>query len=186
MFFFRNRIAFSALLTIVIGAIKVALDVVYKVLKVLKLQFLVGVLFVGAVLFIFNVIPENTSVFIIFIAFAVLGLFVFIFGNLHRVTKVINKIEKERAKNDEEKEKEKNIENLIERKFDELKDGSKEEPKREEIYQQPAEIKKEKFPKYFSVKGQKNFVMAEYEDRFVLYRRENGKLYKVRVDSKER
>lgn len=173
MFFFRHRIAFGALITIIVGAVKVALDIAYKVLKLLKLQFLVGVLFVGAILFIFKVIPENTKVLITFIVFATIGLIYFVVGNLHRINKFFNKFHKERDEKEEKIEREKEeISRIIEE--EEKIKHEKEEEKEE----------KQKYPKYFAVKEHKGYVMAEYEDRYVLYRRENGKLYKVRTDRK--
>lgn len=183
MLFFRHRIAFGALMTLVLGAVKVALDIVYKVLKLLKLQFLAAVLFVGAILFIFNVIPENTKVFITFIVFAALGFIYFVAGNLHRISKFFNKFHKEREKEAEKIEREKEeITRIVEQQ-------EKIRQEKEELIREREEIREEKerqsYPKYYAVKEHKGYVMAEYPDRYVLYRRENGKLYRVRTDRKD-
>lgn len=46
---------------------------------------------------------------------------------------------------------------------------------------------KEKYPKYFLVDGATDFFMAEYKDRFELYRKgEDGKPVYVRTDKKEK
>ncbi|MBQ0099531.1 MAG: OadG family protein [Firmicutes bacterium] len=174
MFFFRHRIAFGAIIALVVGAVKVALDIVYKVLKLLKIQFLAAVLFVGAILFIFKVIPENTKVLITLIVFVALGFLYFIFGNMHRINKFFSKFQRESKKSEKE-----------ENSKEELKEEVITKQEEQNIENNREETIKQDYPKYYAVKEHKNYVMAEYQDRYVLYRRENGKLYKIRTDRKD-
>ncbi len=42
------------------------------------------------------------------------------------------------------------------------------------------------YPKYYAVRQNKNYVMAEYEDRYLLYLKTNGGLKLIRTDYKSR
>ena len=68
----------------------------------------------------------------------------------------------------------------------------KEDDKKEEVCEQSVESQPiiqnqsscSQYPKYYNVKQNKNYVMAEYEDRYELYLKTQSGLSKVRTDYK--
>lgn len=191
MFFFRNKLAFSAMLAIVVAGLKIAFDIVYKVLKILKLQLLLAVLFVGLVLLLTKVLfnPENMAITYIWIGFLALGFFYAVIGNMNRIRKLFSGVEKNRKEKLEERAKAEALREEKQKsklKFEKIEEN-KSEP---EIIPQVAENQigqrtKEKYPKYYKVSQNNDYVMAEYKDRYELYVKKNGKLFKVRTDAKK-
>lgn len=173
MFFFRNRLGTGAFIAIIFGAVKVAFDIVYKVLKLLKLQFLLSVLFVGTILFIVKVLPSNTKVLIIFLVFVVLGVLYTLIGNAQRFRKFFAKFEREKKEAPTPKAN------------SEPESYYQEQPKLEQREEPKKYYSKEKYPKYFAVNQNQNYVMAEYKDRYELYIKKEGKLFRVRTDMKK-
>ena len=156
----------SYLVTGVIAKIiKTALKVVYTFLKVLKLRLVAFLAVVGLILYLFGVFDGDSASKILYIIALVLSLLISLWAN---VTRFKNKDKKEKkavqivsAENREEVE------------IDE-----------DSIQPEPV-VTQTIYPKYYAVKQNPAYVMAEYEDKFVLYLKSNGGLIKIRTDYKE-
>ena len=192
MFTFKNRLATGTFIAVLVGALKVAFDIIYKVLKVLKLQLLLSVLFVGAILFLTKVIPENSTVFWLFIAFVALGFFYAVIGNMMRIKKFFRKYKKDKQEVRKEKEeKEKAYLEKEREKAQKLEEAKSEKENNKVIESQKEDIQKrkysfsDKYPRYYAVSQNKQYVMAEYRDRYELYLKKDGKLFRVRTDLKK-
>lgn len=182
----------GAIIALGIAGIKIAFDIIYKVLKVLKLQLLLSVLFVGLVLYFTNVLfnPENKAVTYIWIVFLALGFFYAVIGNVNRIKKLFSGFEKNRKEKLKNRVEQEQIEEEKQKIIEEKKEL---EQLKVEIDQQKVspkdEIKvskiKERYPKYYRVSQNKDYVMAEYKDRYELYLKKDGKLFKVRTDAKK-
>lgn len=188
MFLFRNRLATGAIIAIIMSGIKVAFDIVYGLLKALKLQLLLSALFVGAILFLTKVLPENQTLLFVFIGFVALGFFYAVLGNVNRVKKLFSGANKRRTEKLKERAEREEQEEFKQKREEQIRQEEREKIEQERLLIQNGQAsvpkKTESYPKYYKVKQNNNYVMAEYRDRYELYVKKDGKLFKVRTDKK--
>jgi len=152
---YKNRLIIGGITKIITSIIKL----IYKLAKILNLGATFFVSVVGLVVYLAGGFEDErvkTIFIILFISSVVLALFL-----------TIKKIFFPKKKN-------KNVQILK---------SAKGEEKTEEV----GVVEKQEttvYPKYFLVRQNKNLIMAEYSDRYELYKTENGKMYKLRTDYK--
>ncbi len=155
MILYKNRLIIGGITKIITSIIKL----IYKLAKILNLGATFFVSVVGLVVYLAGGFEDErvkTIFIILFISSIVLALFL-----------TIKKIFFPKKKN-------KNVQILK---------SAKGEEKTEEV----GVVEKQEttvYPKYFLVRQNKNLIMAEYSDRYELYKTENGKMYKLRTDYK--
>lgn len=152
----------------ILKIIKIIVVVVYKLLKALHLRFVFLIAIAGLILYwtgAFNT-NEVTVIYLIVAVFSVLLSF-YLNGR--------NKLSKNKNKN--VKIKSKNIE--------EVNQENEEESVQEVEPEKNTEEEKNE-PIFYNVKGKSGYVMAEYKDRYELYKKVKGGLEKVREDKKEK
>ena len=146
-------------------AVKVIFEAVYKVLSFFNLQFTLLVGFVGLILYVtglFHKYPQIRVWFLVaIIASVFLGLFLFIKKLFKKSKKLEDKAERG------------NVQTVrVESQATETK---------EEIEKSSTVIQNDK-PKYYKVAQNPNYIMAEYPDRYELYKKTPNGLVKVRTD----
>ena len=159
MILYKNRLIIGGITKIITSIIKL----IYKRAKILNLGATFFVSVVGLVVYLAGGFEDErvkTIFIILFISSIVLALFL-----------TIKKIFFPKKKN-------KNVQILK---------SAKNEEKSEEKIEEVGVVEKQAttvYPKYFLVRQNKNLIMAEYSDRYELYKTENGKMYKLRTDYK--
>ncbi len=155
MIYVKNNLLF--------GIIKTVLKLVYKIVKLLHLQIPMLVGLVGAILYFTGALNQNQTV--LYAYYVALGLSV-----LLSIVLTFRKIFKK---------------NKIDRKENMQIISEQDEKPGEDIEdKEKVSGSVEKYPKYYAVKQNKNYVMAEYADRYELYQKTNGGLKKIRTDYK--
>ena len=142
--------------------IKTALKVAFTFLKVLKLRLVAILALLGIVLHLFGVFDSNNTLKIFYIVALVVSIFASLWANLTRFKK----------KDKKEKKAVQIVSAEVEKEQEEFTESEPIEP--QTVY-----------PKYYNVKQNPAYVMAEYEDKFVLYLKSNGGFVKIRTDYKE-
>ena len=147
-------------------AVKLIFEVVYKVLSFFNLQFTFLVAFLGLILYITGLFHKHTQLKIWFVfalvASVLLGLFLF-----------VRKLFSKNKKLDEKTERG-NVQTL-------RVESQPSEPMQTE---QPTVIVDK--PRYYKVAQNSNYIMAEYSDRYELFKKTPNGLVKVRTDLKNR
>ena len=172
MILYKNRL--------IIGGIKKILggifSFIYKILKFFNLQLSLLVVLVGVVLFFAGVFENNAILEMIFFIVLIASIFWGVIATVKSILFPNKREEKKRAKvkiiKTEEKEQGKDDIKALEH---------------EEVNQtNPPYVEKvlDK-PRYYRVKQNPDYVMAEYSDRFELYQKTSNGLIKLRTDYKE-
>ena len=162
--------------------IKAVFSFIYKILKFFNLQLALLVVLVGVILFFAGVFEGNVVIEMVFYIILIASIF---YGVVATVKKIL-------FPNKKEENKRSKVE-IVKKDEEEKLPSENGEPQQEEtlvlsknnasVFQQ-AEIVVEK-PKYYKVKQNPNFIMAEFLDRFELYEKTSNGLKKVRTDYKE-
>ena len=172
MILFKNRLILGGIKKV----IKTIFSFIYKILKFFNLQLTLLVILVGVVLFFAGVFEGNAILEMLFFIILIASIF-------YGVVATINKILSPKKQDDNKRSKVEIIKS----------DDGEVSANAEELNAQNSEnsfafseptcaIDK---PKYYKVKQNPNFVMAEYLDRFELYEKTEKGLKKVRTDYKE-
>ena len=161
----KSRLIFGGLKK----AIKIIFEAVYKVLSFCNLQFALLVGFAGLILYVtglFHKHPQIKSWFFVALIMSVfLGFFLFIRKHFKKSKKLKEKPERG------------NVQTVrVESEQAEVTESKVET-------ENPAVIQNAK-PKYYKVAQNSNFIMAEYPDRYELYKKTPNGLVKVRTDLK--
>lgn len=154
-------------------AVKVIFEVIYKVLSFFNLQFTLFVGFLGLILYItglFHKYPQTRVWFLVaIIASVLLGLFLFIRKLFKKSKKLEDKAERG------------NVQTVR------VKSENAEIPEtKEEIEKPEPTVIQNDQPKYYKVAQNPNYIMAEYPDRYELFKKTANGLVKVRTDLKNR
>ena len=154
--------------------IKAVFKFIYKILSVLNLQFALLVALLGIVLYITGVLSSNGVILLlyclVFIASVVAAVIITV-CKLLGISKEDNKKDKKKKKVEIVKDEQEN------------KGQDSEQPLVSQPVMQVQSVSSP-YPRYYNVKQNKNYVMAEYEDRYELYLRTQSGLSKVRTDYK--
>ena len=143
--------------------IKVFFTVIYKIFTFLNLQLTLLVGLIGLVLYLTGAFNTNQVVLIIFYLFLVLSIIYAITGTIKKLLGIQPRVKKSKGAQIINEDKE---------------DLSGAQP---EVQQ---EVKVKESPTYYTVKQNNNYIMAEYSDRYELYKKTENGLKKVRTDFK--
>ena len=144
--------------------IKIVFTVVYKILAFFNLQFTLLLSLIGLVLYLTGVFNSNQAVLVIFYLLLVLSIIYAIVGTVKILLGIQPRVKKSKGAQI--------IEHQVEQKESTQPESEKE-----------VQVKAES-PTYFTVKQNNNYIMAEYSDRYELYRKTEEGLKKVRTDFK--
>lgn len=154
-------------------AVKVIFEAVYKVLSFFNLQFTLLVGFVGLILYVTGLFHKYPQIRVWFLVAVVASVFLGLFLFIRKLFKKTKKLEDKADRG--------NVQTVR------VESEQAETPKPKEEMEQttPTVIQNEK-PKYYNVAQNPNFIMAEYPDRYELYKKTPNGLVKVRTDLKNR
>ncbi len=167
MILFRNRL----IIGLIWKTIKVFFTVIYGILEFLSLQYTLLIGLIGVVLYFTGALDNNRVVLVIFCLILALSLIYAVISSIKKLLGIDKKVKRSKGvqivsnntenQSQEHNEQEANIE-----------------------VQNTIIPPANQYPKYFKVKQNPAYVMAEYQDRYELYKIENGKLVRVRIDYK--
>jgi len=161
---FKSRLLFG-----VIGkTIGWIFKIIYKALAFLNLQLTLLVLLVGGVLYLTGVIEEGNAMSTVFLFALAISIVVAIISTTNKLLGGGKKVGKSKG-----------AQIISEQSNAPVKVSQEQEENTEQV-----EIKTSVVPKYFKVKQHPNYLMAEYPDRYELYKVAGGKMIKVRTDLK--
>lgn len=158
----KNRLVFG----VVKGAVKGVLKTVYKVLSVFNLHFTLFLAVLGLILYLTGTFEQGGLLLICYVLLLVLSVIFAIFSTLKKVFKIGKKsgggvtIVNTEPRSD-------NV-------------GVPHEERPTYTVEQQEEPK----PRYYRVKQDPRCIMAEYPDRYVLYRKTENGLKRIRTDYK--
>ena len=164
MIFVRNRL----ILGVIKKIITLALKAVYKVIALLNLQLPLLVALVGIVLYLVGVFDGGGAPIAVFGICFVLSVVIAVMGLLKKLLGLGGKVKKSKG-------------------MQIVNDSATPQPV---VFEQPeqSQAPQQSFQgvstKYFRVKQNPNYVMAEFPDRYELYRLSGGNMIKVRTDYK--
>lgn len=169
MILFRNRLIFG----IIWKTIKVFFTVIYSIFSFFNLQFALLIGLIGTVLYFTGTFEKNRAVLIIFTLILVLSIIYAVVKSIRKLLGIDKKVKRSKGvqivgeNQAENKETNEGVEEKI----------------IEQNVQNNSQDQNEQ-PKYYKVKQNPSFIMAEYSDRYELFKIEDGKLKKVRTDFK--
>jgi cell shape-determining protein MreC len=146
--------------------IKVFSTVLYKILAFFNLQLTLLLALIGLVLYITGIFDKNSIVLIVFYVLLVLSIVYAITGTIKRLLGIEKRVKKSKGAQI--------INEQVENK------ESAEQP----VNEVKAEQVRKESPTYYTVKQNNNYIMAEYSDRYELYKKTEEGLKKVRTDYK--
>lgn len=161
MILYRNRLIFG----VIKNLFKILFTIIYKILALFNLQITLLVALVGLILYFTGVFEQNSALLITFYLLVVISIFYAILTTIKKLLGLNKKVKKSKGAQIISEQTEKEEETAIE------------EQKQEVVY------RPEK-PTYFKVKNHPDYVMAEYSDRFELFRKTENGLKKIRTDYK--
>lgn len=143
--------------------IKVFFTVIYKIFTFFNLQLTLLVGLIGLVFYLTGVFNSNQVVLIIFYLLLVLSIIYAITGTIKKLLGIQPRVKKSKGAQ------------IINEDKEDLSGSQK------EVQQ---EVKLKESPTYYTVKQNNNYIMAEYSDRYELYKKTENGLKKVRTDFK--
>ena len=162
MILYRSPLIFGFIRKI----IKVFFTVLYKIFAFFNLQLTLLLSLIGLVLYITGIFEKNSIVLIIFYVLLVLSIVYAIMGTIKRLLGIEKRVKKSKGAQ------------IVNEQID------KQESAQEEANQVKTEQVKKESPTYYTVKQNNNYIMAEYSDRYELFKKTEQGLKKVRTDYK--
>ena len=164
----------GALKKFLVGIFKV----VYEIIAFFNLQYALLVLLIGLILFFTGVFKNSVTALVIFLIIFGLSVLLAVQLSLGKIFKGSKKPKKQNSIVDVSLP----PENTAQKKeTEEKKEGFFSEKRFDTAYS--PYIAEEK-PRYFRIKSNPKYVMAEFSDRYELYYEDNGQLKKIRTDYK--
>ena len=145
------------------AVVKGIFKLIYAVISLFNLQFTLFVVLLGAVLYFTGVLSSNQTVLLVFQAALIISVIYAILTTIKKLLGIGKKIKKSKGMQIVEPER-------------------KEEKEKGKDTVSVAQV--EEKPKYYRVKQNPDFVMAEYSDKYELYRIGQNGLIKIRTDYK--
>lgn len=166
---FRNRLIFG----IIWKTVKVFFTVIYSILSFFNLHYTLLVGLIGVVLYFTGALDNNRAVLIVFCLILILTIVYAIVASIRKLLGLDKKVKRSKG-----------VQIVPEKQVENTAENSTNEVEQNFTQQHQADIQTEK-PKYYRVKQNPSYVMAEYSDRYELFKLENGTLKKVRTDYKD-
>ena len=164
-------------------AVKLVFKIIYKILSLFHLQLFLFVGLVGIILWATGVLDNYFAVRVIF-------LIVLFFSVAYALVMTVRSLLGLNKKKNKKFGAVEVVEGGIE--TPEVKEQPKKEIAKAESEETGADMakyfkeEKPQYPKYFAVKNRPDYVMAEYEDRYVLYLKTGGVMKMIRQDFKNK
>ena len=140
----------------------------YQIIALLNLQVPVLILLIGVVMFFTGVFENNAVVLTIFYVLLAISIVSSIVMTIKKILGIDSRVKKSKGAH------------IIRTENQTYQDERNYQPQTAKVEE---EYKKES-PTYYKVKQNPNFVMAEYSDRYILYKRTEDGLKKIRTDYK--
>ncbi|MBQ8427100.1 MAG: hypothetical protein IJX16_05015 [Clostridia bacterium] len=168
MILFRNRLIFG----LIWKTVKVFFTVIYSILSFFNLHFTLLVGLIGVVLYFTGALDNNRAVLIIFCIILILTIVYAVIASIKKLLGLDKKVKRSKG-----------VQIVPETEENRRAPDSADKIQQDFVEEQVATVQVET-PKYFRVKQNPSYLMAEYSDRYELYKIENGALKKVRTDYK--
>ena len=160
---YRNRL----IIGIIRRFINVVFTVVYKILSLFNLQFTLLVLLIGLVLFLTGSFHKNPTVLLVFEVILICSIVYAIITTLKRMLGINKKPKKSKGAQ------------ILD--TDSITSSQEKSGEQQVVFQTVQAVET---PTYYRVKQNSEYVMAEYKDRYELYRIIDGQMKKIRTDYK--
>ncbi len=151
---------------------------IYNLLSYVYLQYAMLILCVGAILWLTGVFQTSPAVKTIFFVALGISIVLAVFFTIKKLFNLGKKEEKDVG----------DVSDVVKEEFPTEREAEKQEPF-EPRYKEPIEDIEDRiipvYPKYYRVKQNNNYVMAEYADRYELFYDTGKGLMKVRTDYKK-
>lgn len=174
MILFRNRL----IIGLILRTIKVFFTVIYGILEFLNLQYTLLVGLIGVVLYFTGALDSNRIVLIIFCLVLVISVVYALIASIKKLLGLDKKVKRSKGvqmlSNSGDSV---SVDNI--NRQSKIEDSGQGE--RNFNNNSPTHLDR---PRYYRVKQNPSYVMAEYSDRYELYKLVNGKLVKIRTDYK--
>ena len=160
---FKSRLFFG-IFKMMFGAI---FGVLYKLIAFFNLQYTALSLLIGLVLFVTGVFEKNPTIELVFQLIVILSVVYAIVSTIKKLLRIDKKVKKSKGA--------------------QIQPLPEEPPKQANQTSQANQVEESSLtapPKYYRIKGNQDYVMAEYSDKYELYKISDGKLVKVRTDYK--
>ena len=148
---------------------------IYKVLSLFNLQITLLLSCIGAVLYLTGALSSSRVLLVIFLMLLVGSVVYAAIATLKKFLRLDKKKDKKKMQ-------------IVEGQSSKIEEISKEsvisQPQHPYGFQTETTYDEPEKPKYFRVKGHPDYIMAEYSDRYELYKVVNGQMIKIRTDYK--
>ena len=159
MILYRSPLIYGTIKRIV----QVFFTVIYKIFNFLNMQFTLLLALIGLVLYLTGAFSSNNVVLIIYYLLLVLSIVYAIVATIKKLLGLSPRVKKSKGAH------------IIDQQIETIKAEKHEPIKEERVVERPT---------YYTVKQNNNFIMAEYSDRYELYKKTEDGLKKVRTDFK--
>ena len=171
--------------------IKKIFGFIYKILSFINLQPALFIVFIGLILFLTGVFSAVPVILLIFHVALIISFIYAIIATIKALFGIKDEDKKEKDK-DKDKDKTKNKKNknssvqIVEPTVDGANQQGQESSTNAHMSNGANNIQNglDEQPKYYRVKQNPNLIMAEYSNRYELFKVENQKLIKIRTDYK--
>lgn len=163
---FRSRLIFGAIRRLIRGVF----TSIYRVLSLFNLQLTILCLCVGAILYLTGALNSSDVLLVVYLIVLGLSVAYAVVATFRRILGLDKKKDKK-----EIQRREPVVEQPVHQEY---------QPQQQIDVDFPTKTVENETPKYFKVKGHPDYVMAEYSNRYVLYKVVNGKMIEIRIDYK--
>ncbi len=160
MILYKNRLIFGIIKTI----FSAVFGVLYKLIALLNLQLTLLLLLIGAVLYLTGVFEQGQTFLTLYQVLLVISAVYAIINTIKRLLGIEKKVKRSKGA--------------------QIVDSQVQTEKAQELISTPVQIEQQQKPVYYRVKQNPEYVMAEYGDRYELFRITDGQMKKIRTDYK--
>ncbi len=162
MLLYKNRLVFGIIKNLFVTIF----TIIYKILSLFNLQITLLLTLVGVMLYFTGVFEQNPAILILFYVLLIISIGYAILATLKKLLGLNKKVKKSKGAQIISTDKEQ----------------KQETP---EVVQEESVIKEPEKPTYFKVKNHPDYLMAEFADRYELFKKTDGGLKKIRTDYKQ-
>ncbi len=161
--FYKNRLIFGVIKSVFVTTF----TIIYKILALFNLQLTILIGLLGVVLYFTGVFEQNPAILILFYVLIIISIAYAILATLKKLLGIDKKVKRSKGAQ------------II------SADTSKEKKEEQDKAQsQESPVQNSQVPTYFKVKNHPDYVMAEYADRYELFKKTEDGLKKIRTDYK--
>lgn len=185
MIYIKNRLLISAIAKAISGIIVAVVKLVYGILRAFNLQWAFLIAIIGGILYLTGSMQANESLkIILYVLFGLSVVSAFLLSG-KKITKKDKKEKKVKENKDKSNAKAEDSETETVKSEQSLSQGQTVQQGYTAPTMETPIILPEQ-PRYYAVKQNPNYVMAEFSDRYELYKKTPQGLARVRTDYKER